>query len=41
MPYCERSCKQLRRILLRKSVEKGLLQEVSRGRSTKKLGMTE
>lgn len=39
MSYRGRSCKRLRRTLLRKSVEKGLLQEVSRGRSTKKLGL--
>lgn len=41
MSYRGRSCKQLRRTLLRKLVEKGLLQEVSRGRSTRKLGRTE
>ena len=34
MSYRGRSCKRLRRTLLRKSVEKGLLQEVSRGRSS-------
>lgn len=36
-----RSCKRLRIILLRKLVEKGLLQEVSGGSSTRKLGRTE
>lgn len=41
MSYRGRSCKQLRRTLLRKLVEKGLLQEVSRSRSTRKLGRTE
>lgn len=42
MSYHGRSCKQLRRTILRKLVEKGLMQEVSQGHSTSgKLGRTE